>query len=363
MSTARVDDIEVLKMFRATLFKFGEAAGIALGDAESEIHRTLGWLENEQRQKWENEHRKRLRILGEAREKLRMKKVFSGPAGTKQSVVDEEKAVKIATQKVVESEQKMIAVKQWSRRLQKEMLLYKGQTQRFSTVTTVDIPMAAAVLGNMVVRLEAYASLSPTNATSAVGSESGGSMVNTEGQQGPTLAELLQKLRAGTPGVADRAGAAIEPIDLTKGSAERISDEDRAMLKSLAPADAAPVAEGATMVASTAAVGKSRVYLQRLTPVKEGDSGWYLAPAEVGANPFNVTVPVSDALRARPDWMELLTLPTGSLVVVDGGVVAAVLTLDGVDRWAEATMAKLEEVVDGPAEVPSRASQHGHNGD
>ena len=245
MSTARVDDIEVLKMFRATLFKFSEAASIALGDAESEINRTLNWLENEQLQKWTTEHRKRQNLLSQAQEKLRMKKVFSGPAGTKQSVVDEEKAVKIALAKVAEAVQKITAVKTWSRRLQKEMLMYKGQTQRFATCTTVDIPVAASVLGNMIVRLEAYASLAPANATSAVGSESGASVTNPDGQKGPSLAELLQQLRNSTPGVAERAGAAVEPIDLFKGNVERISDEDRKSLQSLAHSNEAEMAEGA----------------------------------------------------------------------------------------------------------------------
>jgi hypothetical protein len=360
MSTARVEDIEILKVFRAAMFKFAEASGVALADAESELHRTINWLENEQMSKWQNEHRKRQRILGEAREKLRMKKVFAGPAGTKQSTVDEEKLVKIATAKVLEAEQKILACKKWNRQLQKEMLMYKGQTQRFATAISVDIPLGAAVLGNMIVRLEAYASLAPQNASSAV-SSSDASMTKDVGEEGPSLADVLQRLRDSTPGTPDRAGAAVEPIDLTKGSAERISDADRALIQSLAPAGPAEMDDSATMVISTATVGKPRVYLQRLGSSKPGDTGWYLAPAEVGANPFNVTVPMTDVLRARPDWLEIFSLPLGTLVVVDGGVVAAILTFEGKDLWAEATMAKLSaELADEPAaEAEAEATAEG----
>ena len=62
-------------------------------------------------------------------------------------------------------------------------------------------------------------------------------------------------------------------------------------------------------------------------------------------------MPLTDVLQARPDWLELLSLPVGSLVVVDGGAVAAVINTQGVDRWAELNDAKLNEALQPPAEA------------
>src|SRR5947209_7152503 len=94
---ARVDSVEALKLFRLALAKFAESANTALADAEGELQRTLMWLETEQHTYWQGQVRKRTEILSKAKEALRMKKLFKGPAGGRQSVVDEEKAVQVAT--------------------------------------------------------------------------------------------------------------------------------------------------------------------------------------------------------------------------------------------------------------------------
>ena len=44
-TTARVDSIDALKSFRVSLIKFAEEANAALAGAESEMQRTIGWLE------------------------------------------------------------------------------------------------------------------------------------------------------------------------------------------------------------------------------------------------------------------------------------------------------------------------------
>jgi hypothetical protein len=347
MSTARVHDIEILKMFRGQLFKFAEAAGVALGDSESEIHRTIGWLDNEQQQHWVGEHRKRLGKLGQAKEALRMKKVFSGPAGSRQSCVDEEKAVQKWTKAVAESEHKIAATKQWSRRLQKELLMYKGQTQRFATSTTVDIPLAAAVLGNMIVRLELYASSNLASAKSAVGTAESaaggggaGGMSRPEGPDAAAIAAAFAGLRGSTPAVTVRAAAPVEIFNFAPLKVQAISDSDSQTLASLPGSQAIDL--GGTLVISSAIADKQRLYLERVGLSKEGDTGWFIGPAEVGPNPFAVTVPIKDVLSHRPDWAALLALPMGSLVIIDAGAIGAVLDASNKDLWAEATLKALE---------------------
>src|SRR3989442_4107651 len=73
---ARVESIDALRDFRAALWKFAEVAQVALGDAESELSRTLMWLENEQTSYWAGQVRKRHAAVTAAVEKLREKKLF-----------------------------------------------------------------------------------------------------------------------------------------------------------------------------------------------------------------------------------------------------------------------------------------------
>jgi hypothetical protein len=351
MSTARVADIDVLKMFRVQLIKFSEAAGVALGDAESEIRRTINWLENEQLQKWTSEHRKRLGLLAQAKEKLRMKKIFTGPAGSKQSSVDEEKAVQKATRAVEEAERKVAATKQWGRKLHKELLMYKGQTQRFATSTTVDIPLAATVLGNMVARLEMYISLSPESARSGVGSAesaaagaSAGGMGKAGGGEAGSVTAAFAALRECTPVMAVRANAPLDTPNLGPIQVQTIAESDVQTLSGLP--GASPIDPNATMVISIAIADRQRLYLERVAPAPAGDSGltdsgWFVGPAQVAGNPFVAKVPVKDVLAIRPEWSALLALPTGSLVVVDTGAIGAVLDSGNQDLWAEASMKKL----------------------
>jgi len=97
---ARVHSIETLKIFKVYLLKFAEAANVALGDAESELHRIQMWLETEQQSFWQMQLRKRQEIVSRCKEAVRMKKVFKDSTGRQQSAVDEEKALQIAQRRL-----------------------------------------------------------------------------------------------------------------------------------------------------------------------------------------------------------------------------------------------------------------------
>jgi hypothetical protein len=154
---ARVGSIDALKMFKKALWKFQEQANVALGEAESDMQRTLNWLENEARSHWASELRKRQEAVSRAKEALRMKQVFTGPAGSKQSVVDEMKALQIAQRRLEVAERKVVAVKKYTLQLQKDIMMYKGQVQRFATSVASDLPQAAHDLEQIIAQLEAYA--------------------------------------------------------------------------------------------------------------------------------------------------------------------------------------------------------------
>src|SRR5688572_8182131 len=111
MSTARIDSIAVLRELKVALAKFGEAANVALADAESEMMRLLNWVELEQNTYWQGQIRKRTDILSRAKEALRQKKLFKDATGRILSAVDEERAVLRAKAALEEAEQKLVNVK------------------------------------------------------------------------------------------------------------------------------------------------------------------------------------------------------------------------------------------------------------
>jgi flavin-binding protein dodecin len=173
---ASVESLDAIKMFRVALIKFAEAGSVALADAESEIARTLIWLENEARSHWENQIRKRHEIVERCKEAVRMKKLFKDSTGRQQSAVDEEKALAIAKRNLDEAEQKLANVRKYTRVLQKEMQMYKGGVARLQTDVASVLPQAALELGAMIEALEAYSSLQAESPEAASAAPATGSM-------------------------------------------------------------------------------------------------------------------------------------------------------------------------------------------
>ena len=158
-TTARVDSIDALRQFRVALIKFAEEANAALGGAESEMQRTMGWLERDQLAHWQLQIRKRQEALGRAQEALRMKKLFPDASGRTPTPIEEEKMVRRCKAAVEEAEQKLANVKKYSRVLQREIMNYKGGVQRFSTLIGSEIPVAISRLDKMAGMLERYVAL------------------------------------------------------------------------------------------------------------------------------------------------------------------------------------------------------------
>lgn len=165
--SAHIDDIDALKLFRRALWKFAEVANVALGDAESEMQRVLLWLETEQRSYWQHQLRVRHEALQKAKDALRQKKLYKDSTGKYPSAVDEEKAVALAQRRLEEAETKLAAVRRYIPRLQREIQLYKGATQRFATTVQVDLPSAVHALDRITAKLEEYVALSSETADSA----------------------------------------------------------------------------------------------------------------------------------------------------------------------------------------------------
>lgn len=165
MAEARVESIEAIANFKRALFKFAEAANSALTDAEADMTETHRWLETEQRVYWQNNVRKATELVSRCEDALRQKRIFKDSSGRTPSAVDEEKALAKAKRMKEHAEEKLENVRRYTPKLQREIMIYKGQVQRFATFVASDIPAAAAKLDKMVDTLEAYVNLAATEAS------------------------------------------------------------------------------------------------------------------------------------------------------------------------------------------------------
>jgi len=156
----KVQSIESLKLLRAALVRFGETAQTVLSDADGELQRVLNWIETEAVSRWQTEIHKRQDVLTKAKDALRAKKLFHAD-GFKPSVVDEEKAVRLATLRLEEAERKLDAVRRYAIVLHKEVMQYRGQVQRFGNTVAIDVPIAVGRLEALVRHLEAYMGVKP----------------------------------------------------------------------------------------------------------------------------------------------------------------------------------------------------------
>ena len=156
MAGARVEDLEAIRMFRATLVKFIESGGAALTDAESEITKRMGWLEGEQSSYWQNAIRKMQEKVTSCKEAVRMKKLFKDSAGKSQSAFDEEKKLKQAQTMLAHAEEKLANTRRWAKQLQREHLMYRGGVQRLQTMITNELPNGVHLLENVLVQIDQY---------------------------------------------------------------------------------------------------------------------------------------------------------------------------------------------------------------
>lgn len=147
---AKVISVDAIREFRAALASFCTEAMLALGEGQSDVQRTIGWITGDQHAHWQREHKKRMAKVAQAKSDLFRAQI------QKPSTVTERKALDVAERRVEEAEQKIRMVKKWGTQLERDMLLFKGQCQQMSRVVEAEIPATIAWIDRMIVSIEAY---------------------------------------------------------------------------------------------------------------------------------------------------------------------------------------------------------------
>lgn len=334
----RVDTVEVFKEFKIALIKFQEAATVALGDAESEMHRVLTWLQHEQDSYWQHQIRKREEIVGRCKEAVRMKKVFKDATGRQQTAIEEEKALKTAQRNLEEAQQKLAMVRKWARALPKEIEMYKGGVQRFATSVQSDIPVAMSHLEKLAQKIEAYAAVQIAEMGAAVGGESAGPAEPSMGRGSVGLpsfpVEELTKLIAEVPTPEVRAAAPL--VELTKLSVPTIPPDHHAPAMLPVTARLAPP-EGTRVFVARGLGNAPRLFLHHHPErFSEVDSGWSIAPGQPTEGLEWDAISAAELLKSRPDLADLLGLPRGFSVMIDSSGISDVIDGHRQPAWRRA---------------------------
>lgn len=157
---AQITSIDALESFRSDLIVFlGQMQPVA-DEVGGELVRMRFWLQNEQRDFWENQMRRRRRKLEEAQAEL-----FNARLSALQdSSLLQNLAVQRAQHAVEEATQKLAALKKWDRELEnlaEPLLKMVDQLQGF---LTTDMAKGVQYLSQAVQALEAYTKVAPPSA-------------------------------------------------------------------------------------------------------------------------------------------------------------------------------------------------------
>lgn len=323
---ARVESVDAIKELRVYLTKFQEAGSLALGDADSDINRTIRQLEGEWPTFWTGQVRKRQEILQKAEEAFRFKRLYKDSSGNIPSAVEEQKAVQVAKKNLQDAQEKLTSVKRWSKQIQKELVLYRGGVARITNAIAAGMPAAIAHLGATVDNLEKYMGITaetgepgaPEAAAAGVGAgqEGGPSMARASDEMEAEEPLDPAALRAGAPSaetISAAATAEAGPVSLACGVP---TSEQTSALAALTNGQA--LTDDQRIAISPEAMSSGRIYFLR------GANGWCICPVDQGDSQVYNTVSAGDLRSGRPDLADVLKLPPGSLVVIDSGGIAAV---------------------------------------
>lgn len=155
MSGANIQSSEAIRTFRSNFVKFSASAQQAVDSARSEVSSVADWLIREKSVYWERELRRREDAVERARgEYIRANQ--EDKYHRKTSSVLEKKALDRAILRKKDAEEKIEAVKKWSRVLQEKSSNLLQPCAALSTTLCALTPQALARLDLMLESLEAY---------------------------------------------------------------------------------------------------------------------------------------------------------------------------------------------------------------
>jgi uncharacterized protein (UPF0305 family) len=164
---AHVSAVEAIDAFRADLIVYLSKARPTLEEVTGDVLRMRVWLENEQRMHWENEVRKRAKLLEQAQAALFSSRI----SRLREESAAEQQAFHRARRAFDEAENKLRVVKKWAREFEGQVQPLVKQMEKLHTLLSNDMVQAIAYLAKTVATLQAYAEVAAPAITPASSTE------------------------------------------------------------------------------------------------------------------------------------------------------------------------------------------------
>lgn len=152
----KVADIATIERFRSSYGMAVEAFSLALQDAESDVERTILWLESEIGPYWQSQLRKAQEQVVVCKSALFRKQEIKSTPEARPSVVDERKALDRAKRRLDLCERKIEQVRRWRIELPRQAIVFKGALAPMATTLDRDVPRVQAMMRRMTEHLEEY---------------------------------------------------------------------------------------------------------------------------------------------------------------------------------------------------------------
>jgi hypothetical protein len=184
----RVLSVDVLERLAAAMVRCQEDLAAALLEADSEVERSIVWVERDRVPHW----RKRMQRLDhevlEARSALFRKENHRVSRDSKPSTVDERKALAKAQAAMEDADRRWKASQRWSQELPRQQAEYKRGVNLLAAMVDRELPAAIGALRRMSIALERYRRDGPLD-----------------------LRSLLPEREASDPTASMRRGSATDP--------------------------------------------------------------------------------------------------------------------------------------------------------
>lgn len=154
---ARVSSVEAIEAFRTSLIVYLDRVRPLVEESASDLRRTRQWIETEQRQRWEREHRRRAIALEQARQALLSARISS----FRGAIASEQLAVHRAQQAMEEADDKLRLLRKWSRDFEPRTRPLARPVEMLETVLIQDMGRAVTFLTEILRLLNAYAETRP----------------------------------------------------------------------------------------------------------------------------------------------------------------------------------------------------------
>lgn len=150
--SVHVRSIDAVENFRHHLIVFAAKAKPLVEDTFDDVCRSREWLRSDRRLHWENELRRRKRVLQEAQERY----FNARTSNLREATTSEQMAVRRARADVEFAEQKLQLIRRWTGEFERTVWPLLKQLEQLRSVIGQELPEASRLLAELVSALDQY---------------------------------------------------------------------------------------------------------------------------------------------------------------------------------------------------------------